>query len=299
MKRRYKLSDLGVDIPLRGIVYTGFVGGYGMYKIGEFSKITNLTVKALRYYDEQKILQPSCRADNEYRLYDDKDFEKAQLIVLLRNFDFSIAEIKDVIENYEDREDLQYFLEEKKAIIAKKIENEKVLIKAIDQILLPIKNKEENSMGYKIEIKEFEPVNAVSIRYKGSYSDVGKYIGTIYKTVKGKADGAQFNLYYDDEIKEVADIELCVPTKGKISNVSSEEVTVKQLPRIKAICTTHVGTYETINLAYKAVMDYAKSKDIKCMLPSREIYHKGPGMIFKGNPKKYITEIVVPIEGGM
>ena len=40
-------------------------------------------------------------------------------------------------------------------------------------------------------------------------------------------------------------------------------------------------------------MNYCKEKDIKYKLPTREIYKKGPGMIFKGNPKKYITEIQV------
>ena len=46
-----------------------------MYKIGEFSKITGLTVKALRYYDEQEILVPSIRCDFSYRIYCEQDFE--------------------------------------------------------------------------------------------------------------------------------------------------------------------------------------------------------------------------------
>ena len=54
-----------------------------MYKIGEFSKITNLTVKTLRYYDEEHILPPSHRnEENGYRFYDEEDFEKAELICI-------------------------------------------------------------------------------------------------------------------------------------------------------------------------------------------------------------------------
>jgi effector-binding domain-containing protein len=34
---------------------------------------------------------------------------------------------------------------------------------------------------------------------------------------------------------------------------------------------------------------------LKLSLPSREVYLKGPGMIFKGNPKNYLTEIQLPI----
>ena len=69
-----------------------------MYKIGEFSKITNLTVNALRYYDEENILNPSYRCEeNSYRFYEDTNFKKAELIVLLRELSFSISEIKDVM----------------------------------------------------------------------------------------------------------------------------------------------------------------------------------------------------------
>lgn len=49
-------------------------------------------------------------------------------------------------------------------------------------------------------------------------------------------------------------------------------------------------------MAYKAILDYAGEHDLKCLTPSREIYLKGPGMIFKGNPNKYVTEIIIPIE---
>ena len=57
-----------------------------MYKISDFSKITKITVKALRYYDGENMLTPSYRdEENSYRYYDENDFEKAELIVLLRN----------------------------------------------------------------------------------------------------------------------------------------------------------------------------------------------------------------------
>jgi len=85
-----------------------------MYKISDFSKITNLTIKSLRYYDEESILVPSYRNnENSYRYYDDKDFQKAQFIVMLRELDFSITEIKDILANCIYPEDLSYYLERK------------------------------------------------------------------------------------------------------------------------------------------------------------------------------------------
>ncbi|WP_234121534.1 MerR family transcriptional regulator [Clostridium hydrogenum] len=264
-----------------------------MYKIGEFSKITGLTVKTLRYYDEENIIKPSYRnEENGYRYYSQDDFKKSQLICVLRNFEFSIAEIKDVIENFQNEDDLSYFLEEKKKIIEEKMRREKELLKNIDLYIKP-EGKEVNWMNYKVEIKSIEAVLVASIRFKGKYSDVGNYIGKIYKAVKGNASGSPLNCYYDDEFKEEADIELCVPISKMIK---SDAVTVRELPKINAICVTHKGSYENLNKAYKAIFDYAKENGLECGLPSREIYEKGPGMIFKGNPNNYITHVIVPIK---
>ena len=267
-----------------------------MYKIGDFSKITNLTIKTLRYYDEENILKPSSRnAENGYRFYDENDFKKAKLIALLRKLDFSISEIKDVLMSCEEPEDLSYYLKEKQAMISKKMQAEKNLIKEIDSYILK-GQKEDNSMDYEVNVKDMAPVMVASIRYKGKYDEVGKYIGQIYSAAKGKAKGAPFNCYYDTEYKEEgADIEICVPVSGAVSG--NDAVKVRELPGIKAICTTHIGPYEKLNMAYKAVFDYAAEHGLECRFPSREIYVKGPGMIFRGNPDKYVTEIIIPIEG--
>ena len=263
-----------------------------MYKIGDFSKITNLTVKALRYYDEENILNPSYRCEeNSYRFYDDNNFKKAELIVLLRQLDFSISEIKDVMNICEDKVDLSYILEEKKAIVKKSIAKEKALLKKINLYIKP-NLLEDDSVNYIIEVKDIPAVKVAFIRFKGKYSDCGERMSTIYKAIKGDAKGEPFNCYFDDEYKEQADIETCVPVSKQASD---PKVITKELPQIRAISTIHTGTYESINMAYKAIFDYAKEKNISCLTPFREIYIKGPGMIFKGNPKSYITEIIIPI----
>ena len=65
-----------------------------MDRISQFSKISGLTVKALRYYDQENILQPTFRnEDNQYRYYNEEDLKKSQLIKSLRSLDFSIMEI--------------------------------------------------------------------------------------------------------------------------------------------------------------------------------------------------------------
>lgn len=263
-----------------------------MYQIGEFSKMTKLTVKALRYYDEAGILTPSCREENGYRLYSDSDYGKAKLILLLRGFDFSIGELRDVMEHYENSNDLRYYLAEKKLQIEAHIRDYRSLMRKMDAFL-SLPEQEESTMNYKVKIKSLEPTLIASIRFKGRYEDTGKYFAKLFSTVKDKAAGAPFNLYYDGEYRETdADIEVCVPVREPVSGV---EVKTRSLPAMRAIVTTHVGPYDKLGDAYKAVTDYAEANHLEMKTPSRETYVKGPGMIFKGNPNRYETEIAVEI----
>lgn len=110
-----------------------------MYKISEFSKITHLTVKALRYYDEQGLLRPSCRAENLYRYYDDHDFERAKHIALLRDLDFSIPEIREIVSNCDSPDDLSFYLREKQGMIAEQIARDRERIEKISLCLQPIR----------------------------------------------------------------------------------------------------------------------------------------------------------------
>lgn len=65
-----------------------------MYKIGEFSKIVDIPVRTLRYYDEYGILKPS-EVDNftGYRYYNDENILECHLIKLLKSLDFTLEEI--------------------------------------------------------------------------------------------------------------------------------------------------------------------------------------------------------------
>lgn len=264
-----------------------------MYLISQVSKITGLTKKALRYYDEQNILVPSVRdEENGYRLYDEEDLKKAQLINLLRQFDFSISEIKDTLSVAESEEDLAYVLKEKIEYIEHNIAKEKALIKNIKKNMEPLvlASKEES---YAITIEEIDPVTVASVRVKDAYNQVGKYVPALYKGVKGEASGNMITCYYDEDCVEIADMEVCIPVR-KI--VAGEGVLCRTLPKIRAVCTTHYGSYETLCYAYKEVFKYVNEKKLNVTSPSREEYIKGPGMIFKGNPDKYITRIMIPLE---
>lgn len=262
-----------------------------MYLISQVSRITGLTKKALRYYDEQGILRPSLRdEENQYRLYDEKDLEKAKLINLLRELDFSISEIKDTLEVADNAEDLSYVLKEKIEFIKEHISKEKALIKQINSYLEPCVN-ETGKPEYEITIEEFAPQLVASLRVKDAYQNVGIHVSKIFKAVKGEACDNWLSCYFDEEYVEVADMEICVPVR---KTVIASDIVCKTLPAVKAVCTTHIGSYKTIHNAYQALFSYVNEKGLNLIRPSREVYIKGPGMIFKGNPDKYRTKVILP-----
>ena len=75
-----------------------------MYRISQFSKISGLTVKALRYYDQENILQPTFRnEDNQYRYYNEEDLKKSQLDVYKRQMETHLELLSQYQKSYEDK----------------------------------------------------------------------------------------------------------------------------------------------------------------------------------------------------
>jgi DNA-binding transcriptional MerR regulator len=68
-----------------------------MYKIGEFSVLSKTTIKALRYYEKEKLLMPAFLDDNGYRYYEAKQLVDLAKIISLRQVGISINDIKEYL----------------------------------------------------------------------------------------------------------------------------------------------------------------------------------------------------------
>ena len=68
-----------------------------MYKIGQLAKRENVSVEALRFYDQQNVLKPSSRADNGYRLYSEADRNALIFIQSAKNLGFTLTEISELL----------------------------------------------------------------------------------------------------------------------------------------------------------------------------------------------------------
>ena len=71
--------------------------------IGKAAKLSNLTIKAVRYYANIGLVKPQQNISTGYRDYTDDEVAKLKFIGKARKFDFSIDECKELLSLYEDK----------------------------------------------------------------------------------------------------------------------------------------------------------------------------------------------------
>jgi DNA-binding transcriptional MerR regulator len=263
------------------------------YSIGELSKITSLSIKSLRLYHEKEILVPA-EVDQftSYRYYSENDIEKAKSIKILKEYDFSLSEIKEMLDSCNDESEILDQLQTKLSEIKSKLERYNQISRSIESIInseRELKMNIENK--FEVEEKEVETLLIAGHRMKGKYNEMGEGFKILGKEMGRQINGKAMALYFDSEYKESdADFEPCFPVrKGN----STDKISVRELKGGKCVSIIHKGTYESLGNSYKLLFDFVGKKNYKTILPSREVYIKGPGIIFKGNPNNYITEIQI------
>ena len=266
------------------------------YSIGEFSQITGLSVKTLRFYHEKGILVPSSVDESSgYRTYDAIKIEKARVIMQLRQMEFSLEDIATVLGQCDDESDILNYLERQKQSLQQRISEDRDIVRSLSEIISKEKTAKKvvEESGFAVQEKTVEPMLIAGIRMKGKYNECGAGFGRLGKAVGRHIAGAALCLYYDGEYREEgADFEPCFPVRKQIE---AEGVSVRELPGGRCLTLVHQGPYEQLGRSYAKIMSARREPEMKITLPTREVYLKGPGMIFKGNPKNYLTEIQLPL----
>lgn len=83
-----------------------------MYSTGELAKLAGISVRTVQYYDQRGILPPTELSEGGRRLYSEKDRERLEVIIFLREMDFSIQQIKSVLAEENAHQVLNLLLED-------------------------------------------------------------------------------------------------------------------------------------------------------------------------------------------
>ena len=97
-----------------------------MMTIGEVSATTGVSVRALRYYDGLGLLRPAAVSESGYRLYDDEALERLSAILLFRELEFPLKDIRGILDS--PRFDRERALDQQIELLRMKIEHLENLI---------------------------------------------------------------------------------------------------------------------------------------------------------------------------
>jgi len=267
-----------------------------MFSIGQFSRITGLSIKTIRLYHEKGLLTPG-RVDEEsgYRYFDSRNVERARAIACMRDLEIPLAEIREILDHFEEEADILTFLIGHRESIRSRMERLGKIASSLDEII----QREQEAIAmleegeFPVGEKVLEEVEVAGLRWKGKYSDTGKALQQVGKLAGRHIRGKPMNLYHDIEYKEDdADIESCYPSRGIRANGA---LAVRRLGGGRCAYLVHKGPYAQLGRSYAKIMEYIQKKHYRMLPPVREVYIKGPGMIFRGNPRKYLTEIQIMI----
>ncbi|WP_074413906.1 MerR family transcriptional regulator [Streptococcus suis] len=110
-------------------------------QVKDVEKLTGLSTKAIRLYEEKGLIEVARNPINDYRDYSEENVRQLRLIKLLRYFEFSLVEITDLLALPE--EDLRSALREKKRGINQRAEELTDKVDLLDQVVRDLGKKED------------------------------------------------------------------------------------------------------------------------------------------------------------
>lgn len=116
------------------------------YTSGQFAKKAHVSVRTIRFYDQQNILKPSKLDKNGSRFYTDNDFVKLQQILLFKYLGFSLEEIKSLTITDSDNSMIINSLKLQQKLVRDKIEQLELVSDAIEQTSCALKS--DNSINW-------------------------------------------------------------------------------------------------------------------------------------------------------
>jgi DNA-binding transcriptional MerR regulator/predicted transcriptional regulator YdeE len=275
-----------------------------MIKIGEFSKLVQLPVATLRYYDQVGLLKPvEVDRFTSYRYYSTSQLPRLHRILALRGLGFSLEQIATVLDEGVTPEQMRGMLRLRHAQISQQLVDMQSQLVEVEVRLQQIEREEQLST-YDVILKHVEPLLVASVRaILPNHSAVGSLFGEVYEALGphvGEAlgphpeeGGQTLVLWYDTEFKE-RDVDgaaafmlrYCVPDSGRMQ--------VHELPAATMAATVHHGSYNTIGEAHEAILKWTEANGYRIVGPDREmnLYHTMP---IRLDDPAYVTEIQYPV----
>ncbi|GKS13119.1 MerR family transcriptional regulator [Paenibacillus chitinolyticus] len=269
-----------------------------MFKISEFSKISQVSVKTLRYYDQLHILKPA-HTDKftGYRYYSAEQMFQLHRILAFKELGFSLVQIRRMMSENIPLEQIRGMFRIRQNEIQSIIEKEQDKLTRITERLCIIENEGKDLLNNSVVIKEVEPQLVMTYRQRASlrqipelFEQLDEHLGHL-----GLPSRSQMVLWHGcEECEDDIDVEVGRQINHKIS--TSSPYTVKRLPEVPMMatlihhCRTTSRCTASTELAFWIERNGYRMKENE---PRREICIPHEKL---GDPEAFIAEVQIAVE---
>lgn len=269
-----------------------------MLKIGDFSKLSRVSIRMLRYYDELGLLHPaSIDPFTGYRYYSEDQLPTAGRIAALKDMGFGLADIAQMLQCYGNREALEARLAAKQRELRALAEETQQRLQLLDTARNRL--RKDATMKYNVTLKTLPERTVASVRQIiPCYAE--EHI--LWKTLMEETAGMNLQpddpcycsvIFYDGEYKE-ADVDVEAQKTVRGCYADTEHVKFKTVPPVTFASATYKGPYEIINEVNAAVAAWVRDNGYAFDAPAFNIYHVSPHET--QNPEEFVTEVCYPVK---
>jgi len=240
--------------------------------IGDFSVVTHLSIKTLRYYHQVGLLEPAeVDPHTGYRRFRVEQIPTAQIIQRFRDLDMPIDEVKAVLAAPD--------LDTRNALIAAHLSRLEGELEQTRQTVLSLRNLLEPARTpISVEYRTVRATQAVGIQEVVDLSDLLVWyhgaLGELYATVAVQGmqpSGPSGGLFASDLFHyERGEATVFVPVSREMQIVG--RVSPLVVPAAELAVTTHGGSHATIPATYGALGAYVSTHALAIVGPVREYY---------------------------
>lgn len=270
-----------------------------MLRIGDFSKLSRISIRMLRHYDEIGLLVPeSIDEFTGYRYYSEAQLPLANRINALKDMGFSLSVVSEILKIYNDSQVLKEYLMLKQAELKELAEKTCRQLRILETTINRI-GKENNVMEYSVVLKEMPQRYVASLRKTiPSYDKEGMLWEQMMKELASQ--NVQYAnpcnsiaVFHDKEHKEHdPDVEIQISVQGSYKN--TENVVFKTVPSVLVASATFKGSYDQLTAVNQAVANWIRDNSYDFDGAMFTIYHVSPAQT--QNPYDLVTEVCFPVK---
>lgn len=270
-----------------------------MLKIGNFSKLSRISIRMLRHYDELDLLKPmEVDRFTGYRYYRESQLLEAERIQCLKSMGFSLNLIREILLKYQNTQEMEHFLVIQRQEMEQKSQEIRQKLRLIDSTIEWLR-KDGTMKGYDVTLKTVPEFYAASVRQLiPTYADEG----LLWKIMMEETAPLHMQygnpsyaiaVFHDGEYKE-HDVDVEVQQSVQGTYTDTEHVKFKMIPSVQIASAVFKGGYEQIGEVNAAVAKWVNDNGYEYDGLSFNIYHVSPGVT--RNPDEYVTEVCYPVK---